>query len=46
MRKKLEAEVALIRNDPAPNAEDLINHIGVTPGHFIRGVQYKDSIIN
>lgn len=46
VRKKLDAEVDQIRNDPWPTADDLIDHIGVSPGHFIRGVQYKDSIIN
>lgn len=46
LRKKLEAEIEQARNDPWPTADDLINHIGVTPGHFIRGVQYKDSIVN
>ena len=44
VRKKLEAEVAQIRNDPWPGHEELFGHVGVTKGHFIRGVEYKDSI--
>lgn len=44
VRKRLEAEVEQIRQDPWPTEEDLFNHIGVTDGHFIRNVEYKDSI--
>ena len=44
VRKNIEAEVAQIRNDPWPGDEELFGHIGVTGGHFIRGVEYKDSI--
>ena len=43
VRKRLEAEVAQIRNDPWPTEDDLYDHIGVTSGHFIRGVEYKHS---
>ena len=41
IRKNLEAEVEQIRNDPWPTAEDLYDHVGVTEGHYIRGVEYK-----
>lgn len=44
VRKRLEEEVARIRNDPWPGDEELFGHVGVTQGHFIRGVEYKDSI--
>ena len=45
VRKRLESEVAQIRNDPWPTEDDLYDHIGTTPGHFIRGVEYKNSRI-
>lgn len=41
VRKNIEAEVEKIRNDPWPTAEDLYDHVGVTDGHYIRGVEYK-----
>jgi len=44
VRKEAEAEIEDIRNDPWPTEADLFNHIGGTPGHFIRGVEYKNSI--
>ncbi len=44
IRKQLEDEVAQIRNDPWPTEKELFSHIGATPGHFIRGVEYKNSI--
>lgn len=43
IRKQLEDEVETIRSDPFPTEEDLYANIGSTPGHFIRGVEYKDS---
>jgi len=43
IRKHLEDEVETIRSDPFPTEEDLYAHIGSTPGHFIRGVEYKHS---
>ena len=42
-RKRLEEEVASVRNDPWPEVADLYDHVGVTPGHFIRGVHYSES---
>lgn len=41
VRKNLEDEVEKIRNDPWPVFEDLYDHVGVTDGHYIRGVEYK-----
>lgn len=43
VRKNIEAEVEKIRSDPWPTESDLYNHVGATPGHFIRGVEYKHS---
>jgi len=43
-RKQLEAEIVQIRNDPFPGYDELFGHIGTTGGHYIRGVEYKDSI--
>jgi len=43
-RKKLEDEVAQIRNDPWPVEADLYKNVGVTDGHFMRGVEYNASI--
>lgn len=44
VRKRLEAEVEQIRNDPWPDEKLLFTHVGATDGHFIRGVEYKNSI--
>lgn len=43
-RKNIEAEVAQIRNDPWPVEADLFKNVGVTDGHYMRGVQYENSI--
>ena len=43
-RKKLDAEVAQIRNDPWPKESDLYTNVGVTDGHFMRGIEYDASI--
>lgn len=40
IRKKLDDEVAQIRNDPFPTKDDLYTHIGTTKQHYIRGVEY------
>ena len=42
-RKRLEAEINQVRNDPWPTVENLYEHVGVTGGHFIRGVHYDES---
>ena len=44
MRKRLEAEIVQARSDPWPGDDELYGHVGVTKGHFIRNVEYKDSI--
>ena len=43
IRKQLEEEVESVRNDPWPTEDDLYDHVGVTKGHFIRGVEYRHS---
>ena len=40
IRKRLDSEVAQIRNDPYPGKEDLYTDIGGTKQHYIRGVEY------
>ena len=40
VRKKIDKEIEQIRNDPVPTEADLYDHVGVTDGHFIRGVEY------
>ena len=39
-RKRLDAEVEQIRKDPFPTEADLYTQIGVTPEHYVRGVEY------
>lgn len=41
IRKKLDAEVTQIRNDPYPGREDLYTDIGGTKEHYVRGVEYS-----
>lgn len=43
IRKQLDEEYEKIKNDPFPTEADLYKHIGETPQHFIRTVEYKDS---
>lgn len=40
-RKRLDAEVEQIKKDPFPTKDDLYTHVGGTPEHYIRGVEYK-----
>jgi hypothetical protein len=39
----LDDEYEKIKNDPWPVEADLYSNIGVTPQHYIRNVEYKDS---
>ena len=41
IRKRIEAEVAQIRNDPFPPMEELYMDVGATKEHYIRGVEYE-----
>lgn len=44
IRKRLDQEVEQIRNDPFPPKEELYTDVGVTKGHYIRGVNIETSI--
>lgn len=46
IRKNMEAEVDQIRNDPFPDPKELYTEIGSTDGHYIRGVEYEQTIHN
>jgi hypothetical protein len=39
----LDEEYEKIKNDPFPTEEDLYKHVGETPQHYIRTVEYKHS---
>lgn len=43
-RAKLDAEAEMVKKDPFPTYDDLFTDIGNTPQHYIRNVEYKDSI--
>jgi pyruvate dehydrogenase E1 component alpha subunit len=43
IKKKLDDEYEQIKNDPFPVKEDLYTHIGTTPQHYIRDIEYKTS---
>jgi len=43
IRKHLDEEMEKIRGDPFPVEADLYTHIGTTPQHYIRTVEYKNS---
>jgi len=44
VRKDIDDMVEQIRKDPYPAPEELYTDLGTTPQHFIRGVEYKNSI--
>ena len=46
VRKEVDEMVEKIKKDPFPEPKELLTDIGVTDGHYIRGVEYKDTIFD
>jgi pyruvate dehydrogenase E1 component alpha subunit len=44
VRREIDEMVELIKKDPYPAPSELTSDITVGPGHYIRGVEYKDTI--
>lgn len=44
IRKRLDEEFKQCQQDPFPVKDDLYTHIGATPQHFVRNIDYKDSL--
>lgn len=44
VRREIDEMVEQIKKDPYPVASELTTDIACTKGHYIRGVEYKDTI--